>query len=117
MKLLLDEMFAATLAEALRGRGHDVVAVLESTTLRHRPDEEILEAATRDDRALATEDAVDLVALDAAWRATNRAHAGLVLTSNRQFPRHDRRYVGRLVAALHAFLSDPPQEKAFVRWL
>jgi predicted nuclease of predicted toxin-antitoxin system len=117
LKLLLDEMFSAAIAETLRARGRDVIAAQESAELRHRSDEELLEIATRQDRILATENVADVLTIDAAWRAVERAHAGIVLTSNRRFSRHDRRYVGRLVAALDGFMAGTPHEAGFVRWL
>lgn len=40
--LLLDEMLSGTTAAHLRGKGHDVVAVVEDPTLVGTPDEELL---------------------------------------------------------------------------
>jgi len=43
VKLLLDEMYSATVAEQLRGRGHDVVSIhdAEFRSLEGAPDEEV----------------------------------------------------------------------------
>ena len=43
--LLLDEMLSHTIAQQLRSRGHDVMAVVEDPSLMALPDEEILAAA------------------------------------------------------------------------
>jgi len=42
LKLALDEMYAAAVAEQLRRRDHDVIAVAERADLRGTPDEDLL---------------------------------------------------------------------------
>ena len=61
MRLLLDEMYPATLAEQLRARGHDVVSVHDADYhhLEGVPDAEVFAAAIADDRALLTENVAD----------------------------------------------------------
>ncbi len=46
-------------------------------------------------------------------------HYGLVLTTNRAFPRHGERFIGPLVDALTRFLTDHPQDepKSILHWL
>ena len=51
--LLLDEMFSDAIAEQLRERQHDVVAVVASPTLVTLPDDQILTEAATAGRALA----------------------------------------------------------------
>ena len=43
----------------------------------------------------------------------------LLFTTNRRFPRHDPRTLGRIVVALEALLTDPTMETAisFEYWL
>ena len=41
IQLLLDEMFAPKVAEALRAQGHKVVALVERPEMRTMPDEEV----------------------------------------------------------------------------
>jgi predicted nuclease of predicted toxin-antitoxin system len=112
MKLLLDEMFSPEIAEQLRTRGHDVVAVAEDRVLRMAQDPTIFAAAQREGRTIVTENAGDFRALANAALQRGESHAGLILTSNRQFSRHDPRTLGRIVTALndvlhtHATLSD-----------
>ena len=104
MSLLLDEMWPPAIAEALRDRGHQVVAVAERRDFRGRPDQAIFETPQAEGWVVVTENVVDYRPLAAAMRA-GRAHPALIFTSNRAFPRANRRTVGRLVAALDAFLT------------
>ena len=57
MKLLLDEMYPATLAEQLRARGHDVVSIHDPDyrRLEGAPDAEVFAAAVAETRVLVTE--------------------------------------------------------------
>ena len=104
MKLLLDEMFPYSIAEQLRARGHDVVAVGERATWRGASDRQVFAIAQAEGRALVTDD-VGFRSIDAEHRTRGKAHYGLVFTSNRRFPRGRPRTVGRLVRALDRFLS------------
>ena len=105
VKLLLDEMWPPMIAVALRDRGHQVVAVAERPDLRGRPDEEILETAQAGCWVIVTENVVDYRPLAAAAARAGRANPALVFTSNRSFPRANRRTAGRLVTALDALLT------------
>ena len=104
MKLLLDEMMDPAVAAGLRARGHDVVAVSEVPALRGLSDPTILAAAGADDRVVVTEDRGDYRRLANARILADQPHPGLILTSNRRWPRGNRRTVGRLVRALDALL-------------
>jgi Domain of unknown function (DUF5615) len=104
--LLLDEMFSDSLAEQLRSRGHDVVAVVADPMLVPLPDDQILAEATAAGRALVTANIKDFVPLDAQHKAAGRVHAGLVLVSTKTFPQ-DRSFIGALVDALAALLARP----------
>lgn len=108
MKLLLDEMHAAAAARALRTEGFDVVAVAETAELRGLPDDELLEAAARAERALVTENVRDFAVIARAWTAAGRRHAGIIFTSQPRFNRAMRAYPGDLVTGLRAFLERPP---------
>ena len=105
MKLLLDEMWAPALAQELRDRGHEVVAVAERPDLRGMPDEAILEAAQAAGWVIVTENVVDNRPLAADAMRAGRTHPTLIFTSNRAYPRASRRTAGRLVAALDALLT------------
>jgi predicted nuclease of predicted toxin-antitoxin system len=110
VKLLLDEMYAPVVAEQLRSRGHDVVSVhdAEYRRLEGAPDEEVFAAAAGEGRALVTENVPDFRRLEADALARGEAHASLVFTSNRQFPRGQPGTIGQLVEALHELLSEAP---------
>jgi hypothetical protein len=117
VRLLLDEMWPPELARQLRDRGHDVVAVAEYPDLAGKPDPVIYTAAGREGRALVTENTADFRPLAAADLSAGRAHPGLVLTSNRRFPRHDPRTLGRVVAALDELMSSHPELPDREYWL
>ena len=103
--LLLDEMLSHTIAQQLRSRGHDVVAVVEDPSLMALPDEEILAAAAAQGRAFVTANIKDFTPLDHRYKASGRTHAGLVLVSTKAFP-PDRAFIGALVSALDKFLDE-----------
>lgn len=106
MKLLIDEMFGATIAERLRDqRGHDVVAIAERDDLSGLPDADIFLAAQEEERAIVTENVRDFRPIAREWQAMGRIHFGLVLTTNRRFPRAQPRTAGRLVTALRDLLD------------
>lgn len=81
-RLLLDEMYPAGLAEALRSRGHDAVAVVERSDLVGRVDTRVLTAAVEDERCLVTENVRDFAVL-----AQEMPHAGVLLVSAGRWPR------------------------------
>lgn len=105
MKLLLDEMWSPAVAEALRQRGHDVVAVAARRGLRSATDEAVAEAARAEGRAIVTEDVKGFRALATAAGHAGRGFPLLILTGNRRWPRANPGTVGRLVEALDALLT------------
>jgi Domain of unknown function (DUF5615) len=111
MRLLLDEMYAPTIAEQLRARGRDVASVHdpEYRTLEGEPEEEVWAAALAADRVLVTENVQDCrrIHADALARAQPVLH--LIFTTDRQFPRGDSATLGRLVTALDALLAAEPE--------
>lgn len=120
MKLLLDEMYPYSIAEQLRARGHDVVAVGERPELRGGADEVVFAAAQEERRAIVTDD-VGFGAIESEHRSRGEAHCGLVFTANRRFPRGRPATVGRLVRSLDRFLSDDAptldDSSSFTWWL
>jgi hypothetical protein len=111
VKLLLDEHLPRAISEQLRNRSHDVVAVTERPELRGLSDPDLFERAQSEQRAIATYNTEDFLQLDREYRATERAHAGIVLVS---FP---RKSVGPLVTALTSFLKSGAPYASFVHWL
>lgn len=119
MRLLLDEMYPAAVAQRLRRRNHQVTAVTERPELRALDDQAVFAAAQEQHRALVTENVADLVSLADAAEQRGGSHHGLILVSPARFPRGIQHTVGRLVRALDALLPDHPgQEPASLRdWL
>ena len=105
MKLLLDEMWAPAIAEALRDRGHDVVAVAERQDLRGLPDAAVFDIALAEGWVIVTENVVDYRPLAAVAMRAGHAYPPIVYTSNRAYPRANRRTAGRLVTALDQLLT------------
>jgi hypothetical protein len=102
--LLLDEMFSGAIAEQLRAKGHDVLAVVADLALVGLPDEQILALAATTGRALVTANIKDFVPLDTRYRAASQEHAGLILVSAKTFPQ-DRSYTAAITSALSALLG------------
>jgi hypothetical protein len=117
IQLLLDEMFSPVVAEALRERGHRVVAVVERPELRAMPDAEVFAWAAAARCWLLTENVKDCQPIKLQALQATAATAGLLFTSSRTFPR-SRRHVGPLVDALDAWLTKGPPEPPIIEdWL
>ncbi len=117
MKLLLDEMWSPEIALQLRHRGHDVSAVVEREELRGQPDVAILATARAEGRAVVTDNARDFRPLGALTIQIGGYHAGLILTDDNRFSRHDSRTLGRLVSALDALLTSNTDVTNLEIWL
>jgi hypothetical protein len=111
-------MFSDGIAEQLRKRRHDVVAVVADAALAGLSDDQVLAEATAGGRALVTANIKDFIPLDAQYRAAGRQHAGLILVSTKTFPQ-DRSFTGAVVDAATALLSKPdgigPDQVVFLR--
>ncbi len=119
MKLLIDEHYPPSIAQQLRERGHDVVSAQEEADLRGMTDPDLFAEAQRRNSAVLTENVADYMVLDAEYRGRHLAHWGLVLTSNRTFPRGRSTTVGALVKALDELLRNAGSEdrSSKVVWL
>ena len=121
MKLLLDEMHAPSVAALLRDRGHDAVAVKERADLIGLPDDDLLRAATADQRAVVTEDVKGFAVLHRRVVAAGQRHAGLVFTHPRRFPRSAGNHASVLADSLALFLDEHGSMlgdvESFVWWL
>jgi predicted nuclease of predicted toxin-antitoxin system len=121
LRLLLDEMYTAAVAEQLRRRDRDVVAVAERADLRGTPDEDLLAWARADDRALVTDNQRDFIPIHHRCIADGHDHRGLILTTNRRFPRGQPATTGKLVVALDVFLEaiapSIGHDPSFIHWL
>ncbi len=99
-------MFSDTIAEQLRAKGHDVLAVVADPALTALPDDQILAHAAAAGRALVTANIKDFMPLDAEYRAAGHEHAGLILVSAKTFPQ-DRTYTASLASSLSNLLDQP----------
>lgn len=115
MRVLLDEQLSADIAEALRARGHDVVAVqdVDRRHWRGLVDPELFDLAQSEGRAIVTENVAHFrVCADRAY-ANSLVHFGLIYTSNKALPRHRhdafmRAVTSRLDDLLSARRDDAP---------
>ena len=99
MRFLLDEMLPASIAVQLRRRGVDAIAVVEQPELVAATDEQVLTAASAEERAVVTVNLADFVRLDRQWLAEGRVHAGILLVSSKRFPQDGHR-VGAITTTL-----------------
>jgi len=106
MKFCLDEQMSRRVAEQLRKKGCDAIAITE-THLGHRntPDEAVLSWAILERRALVTYNIHDFAPLMAQMYALGREHWGVILISERSIPQAE---IGRQVSALRRLASRYP---------
>ncbi len=118
MKLLLDEMLDASIAEQLRRRGHDAEAAQGNAGLEGKKDPDLLRAARQLDRVIVTDNVQDFARLHQRFLASGEDHAGIILVSPTRFPR-SKRTIGIRVEALDTFLHDHAEAslKNLCRWL
>jgi hypothetical protein len=114
-RLLLDEMHAPGVAEELRRRGHDVIAVAADPELRALTDDDLFRLAASEPstvspdiagRRIVTENVKDFRPLLHRAQEAGTPGPGLLFTSSRRFPR-SRRNPAPLIEALHAWLGQP----------
>lgn len=119
MRLLLDEMYPQAIAEQLRHRGHDVVAVTARPELRGLDDHHLFAHAQRGFRTVVSENVPDFCRIADEHDRGGRAHHGLVLIDPARHPRGKSRTIGRMLTALDRLLAKRPGEAADSRrdWL
>lgn len=110
LRLLLDEMYPAGLAERLRAAGVDTVAVLDIHDLVAATDVDVLQWSHQAGRAVVTENVRHLQPL-----ATTATHSGLVLLHGPRWPRTNAGQA-RIAAGLVA-LDGSGYRQPEVRWL
>ncbi len=103
-RLVLDEMFSPSLADAMRNLGYDVVAVAEQLNLRAMTDDEIFGWATAEGRWLLTENVKDFRPILSRALQAGALVTGILFTSSRTFPR-SRKNPGPLIGVLHQWLE------------
>jgi hypothetical protein len=119
LRLCLDEHYSRQIAEELRRRGHDVVALGERPELRGLGDGELLGVMQAERRALLSENVGDFMPLVHELAARNEDHWGFVFSSPVSLPRGSGT-IGPFVEALDRLLRELPGEDDLlnqVRWL
>lgn len=119
MRLLLDEQYSRVIAERLRERGHDVVAVTERPGLVGLGDVELFPLMAAERRAIMTENWGDFQRELQNAAATGLTHYGVLFTSRRQLPRSSRT-IGLYLRVGGDFLARHPAEDALLNsygWL
>jgi len=101
--ILLDEMLSPAIAEQLRKRGIDAVALTEIQGMSGISDEEVLTYAASVNRVVVARNVRDFVVLDRQWRDAGQAHPGIACLDSQTF-RQDRAFVGNVVTALEKAL-------------
>lgn len=101
MRLLLDEQLSADIADGLRARGHDAVAVQDADRRHWRglSDPDVFDLAQAERRAIVTENVPHFRACADQAYARARPHHGLIYTSNTALPRHRHDAFVRAVTA------------------
>jgi hypothetical protein len=85
MKWLIDEMFPHALAEELRAKGHDAVAVFELDR-QGAPDHEVFDLAVTEQRIVVTENFADFAAIVEQRQSNNDACTPVVFVRKSSFP-------------------------------
>ena len=122
MRLLLDEMISATVAEQLRLRGHDVVAVQDADLghLRGIDDCVVLDQAVAQKRAVVTDNVPNFFRCHQTLLGAGDGHYRLLFFTNDTFPRHRHdQFIRQVLAALEEELGARPEDddSSWVRWL
>ena len=117
MKLLLDEMISAVVAEQLRARDRDVEAVSERRELRGLTDHELFvyaQTAQRLGRDLQPRRLPR--ARSAATGARADKHVGIVVLNPRRFSQGPAS-IGPLVTSLDRLIAAGAPYESFIHWL
>ena len=117
MRLLLDENISSLIAEQLRARGHDAIALTEVQELRGQPDGAVFDWAIDRDRTIVTYD-TDFAALLRERVAAESTLTDVIVVPERRFAGGDRGH-GALLRALIALVDTRAADAARGRliWL
>ncbi|HWY89828.1 MAG TPA: DUF5615 family PIN-like protein [Solirubrobacteraceae bacterium] len=109
MKLLLDEMYAAAHAEALRAADIDASTVIE-LGLAGRSDPDVFAAAVARDQAILTENVADFARISAERLTAGHHHPGVLIALSSRFSRRPAG-MGPLVSAIHALADQQLKDR------
>jgi len=107
VKALLDEQLSNEIAELLRSRGHDVVAVTERDDLLQVSDERLLDAAHQEERAVITNNIKDFRPIAANRTLSGQGHGGLILLPSKRS--RSRAAIGALADSIESILNAHPK--------
>jgi len=107
VKVLLDEQLSHRIAQVLRERGLDVEAVSERPDLVEAPDQEVMDTAGREERAVVTSNVKDFRPIAAERLLDGRGHAGLILLPASRSRRRDA--TGSLADAIEVVMRAHPE--------
>lgn len=109
MKLLLDEMYGAALARALREKNTSAVTVAE-LRLTGRPDIDVLTAAVDGGFAVLTENVSDFARISGQHVASGLHHHGVLIALSSRFSRRPCGYAA-IVTAVEALSAEPLNDR------
>jgi len=104
-RLLVDEMFAVTLARRLVYLGLDCRSITDPPSLQTLSDEGIAEASLAEDRVLVTDNAFDFELIRERRLAEGLAMPNLIYASDVRFPRN-KRFMAQMAEAIFQAASD-----------
>jgi predicted nuclease of predicted toxin-antitoxin system len=109
VKLLLDEMYSASLAEALRTAGIDAVTVAD-VGLAGRSDLDVFAAAAAEAYVLLTENVADFARIAADHLSAGQHHPSVLIALSSRFSRRPSGR-GALVAAVLETADEPLEDR------
>jgi hypothetical protein len=110
LRLLLDEHYNSAIAEELRRRGVDAVAIQkERPDLEGQDDDALLRTATLERRVVVTNNVRDYAPLVEDFGLRGEMHFGVIFTDDATFPR-THAGIGMMVRALAAFVEGVPDD-------
>lgn len=112
LRLALDHHYSPKIAQRLRDKEHDVLAVIE-LGWELEQDEALLALCREEKRALLTNNVADFVVIARRWMAQGESHAGIVFTSDVSMPR-SRKTIGRYVEALDRLMRERAGDEALL---
>jgi hypothetical protein len=114
VKLLLDEQISGKVADRLRAKDCDAIAVAAEAALRGLSDPDVFEIAQAQGRAVVTYNRADFEAINLEYVEAGRQHHGLVIVHPVRFPSRD---FARLTKALKSLADGGALGRSFTVWL
>jgi predicted nuclease of predicted toxin-antitoxin system len=109
LKLLLDEMYSATLADGLGATGIEAATVV-ALGLTGRSDPEIFAAALASSHTILTENVADFTRISAEHLTAGRHHPGVLIALSSRFSRRPAG-ANTLIAAIRSVADEQFQDR------